>query len=134
MSSIDVLLAEEVEVEASCGKRKLDVPKMSGDDCPAKRKKKKSRFKNMRFKPGGVLIQWLVVEFRNMVLLDEDTLDGRVKMPQWWNLPSTQRRFINQVEERRREQMLAWLTEDIGPPANPILQVTLFHASCLLAD
>lgn len=125
MSSIDVLLAEEIEIE-SCGvKRKLDGEhgtRMSGDDCPAaKRKKKKSKFKNSRFKPGGTLIQWLVVEFRNVVLLDEDTLDGREKMLQWWNQPTTQLRFLNQVEECRREQMRAWLMEDI-PPTNPILQ------------
>ena len=123
MSPIDVLLAEEIEVEP-CGKRKLDGSKMTGDVCPAaKRKKKSSKFKNSRFKPGGALIQWLVVEFRNVVLLAEDTLDGRVKMLEWWSLPKTQLRFINQVDEGRREQMLAWLAAEDNGGTNPILKV-----------
>ena len=132
MSSIEALLAEEVDVEASCGKRKVDGEhgaKMSGDDCPAaskKKKRKKNKFKNSNFKPGRIPIGWLVAQFRAMLSGEEDTLDGHEALIRWWCKESTQTAFLASVDNHRREQMAAWLSS-MGEVANPSLEVQ-WHA------
>ena len=128
MSSIEALLAEEVDVEASCGKRKVDGEhgaKMTGDDCPAaskKKKRKKNKFKNSNFKPGRFLIGWLVVQFRAMLSGEEETLDGHEALVRWWCKESTQAAFLVYVDSHRREQMTAWLSS-MGEVANTSLKV-----------
>ena len=128
MSSIDVLLAEGIDVEPCGVKRQLDGehgPRMSGDDCPdgsKKRKKKPNKHKSSKFKPGRILIDWLLSQFRAMLIGGEDTLDGYLSLVQWWSKESTQTAFLCSVESHRREAMTDWLSS-MGPEANPSLQV-----------
>lgn len=123
---MDVLLAEEIDVEPCGVKRQLDGehgPRMSGDVCPdgsKKRKRKPNKHKSSKFKPGRILIEWLMSQFRAMLLGREDILDEYSSLMQWWHRESTQAAFIASVDIHRRDEMAAWMSE-MGPEANPTL-------------